>query len=633
MTRFVSPVFQALSKTGTPLPGAELTVFDTGTTTKKRLYLDDAETVETSNPVVANGAGIFPLFFYSGTAKQVLKSVRKDPETGTKIRVLQWERDPVFELAQQQDVESLVDVTTTIINNSNTIAVGETVTTRGYSTQGDGGAGLWRKTGNTGTPSQDPVQYGAGGITDADGAVWELVSVHLNVLMYGAVRNVQTDTQPQIQQMLDDFVGREVYMPKGEYYVANTVWVKKHGQWLIGESLGTYIFNGQRKDGTSLIWFGSDGGTLCQFYVDDNTTSPFSLSGGGLKNLQFFCPGPNGEADTGLFIPDCNGCRFESLKVDGGRNFSLDLTAFVPDITGLNSVFNCSFDNIALWASTSGIAFNIGETPNPGGGDHPAFVSFNNTRITYENGTGLNMDEGDDLAFTTLGLARREGGTADAAVLTTLAQGNHFRNVNAGFPDGTAPRIIDNGTNNYWELSGIDTNIKPEAGPENFFMYTGTQTDPNSADSKLPVIKLPNKSIGGNFKLDWYESGDLNIVLTIGGSGAGITYANRSGRFTRIGNQVFMQIQITLTSKGTNTGNLQVNALPYRSSSVNRTYSAFRQVSNFAAGINDAGSQIGIGTFNLDLVKSTGSGGSVPMTDADISNDSDWIMTTQYEAQ
>ena len=50
--------------------------------------------------------------------------------------------------------------------------------------------------------------------------------------------------------------------------------------------------------------------------------------------------------------------------------------------------------------------------------------------------------------------------------------------------------------------------------------------------------------------------------LTFGGSNAGITYSSRGGNYMRIGNVVFWNFSITLTSKGSATGDAEVGGFP-----------------------------------------------------------------------
>jgi hypothetical protein len=63
--------------------------------------------------------------------------------------------------------------------------------------------------------------------------------------------------------------------------------------------------------------------------------------------------------------------------------------------------------------------------------------------------------------------------------------------------------------------------------------------------------------------LDDYEEGTWTPALSFGGSGTGITYAARNGRYTKIGRMVTVGCYINLSSKGSATGNVQISGLPF----------------------------------------------------------------------
>ena len=65
---------------------------------------------------------------------------------------------------------------------------------------------------------------------------------------------------------------------------------------------------------------------------------------------------------------------------------------------------------------------------------------------------------------------------------------------------------------------------------------------------------------GASNKLDAYEEGTWIPVLSFGNASVGITYiANaQNGKYTRIGNRVFFDIAISLSSKGTSTGTARI---------------------------------------------------------------------------
>ena len=63
--------------------------------------------------------------------------------------------------------------------------------------------------------------------------------------------------------------------------------------------------------------------------------------------------------------------------------------------------------------------------------------------------------------------------------------------------------------------------------------------------------------------LDDYEEGTWTPQLTINSSTSGITYTSRSAAYTKIGELVFVEGDIQLSSRGTNGGTVRIGSLPF----------------------------------------------------------------------
>ena len=73
--------------------------------------------------------------------------------------------------------------------------------------------------------------------------------------------------------------------------------------------------------------------------------------------------------------------------------------------------------------------------------------------------------------------------------------------------------------------------------------------------------------------LDDYEEGTWTPVLTFGGGSTGITYGSRTALYTKVGNTVYVAMDIVLTNKGSSTGSVWVTGLPFAyNSSLNNVY-------------------------------------------------------------
>lgn len=63
--------------------------------------------------------------------------------------------------------------------------------------------------------------------------------------------------------------------------------------------------------------------------------------------------------------------------------------------------------------------------------------------------------------------------------------------------------------------------------------------------------------------LDDYEEGSFTPTVTIGGSSTGVTYSTQTGSYTKIGNRVFFELRIVLTSGGGLSGSVRIAGLPF----------------------------------------------------------------------
>lgn len=91
-SRFITPVFQALDDSGKSVSGAQLFFFEVGSsTTLKDTFTDDTELTANSNPVIADGSGIFPNIYGTDLYRVVLKHATTGPKKNAQI----WERDNV----------------------------------------------------------------------------------------------------------------------------------------------------------------------------------------------------------------------------------------------------------------------------------------------------------------------------------------------------------------------------------------------------------------------------------------------------------------------------------------------------------------------------------------------------------
>ena len=67
--------------------------------------------------------------------------------------------------------------------------------------------------------------------------------------------------------------------------------------------------------------------------------------------------------------------------------------------------------------------------------------------------------------------------------------------------------------------------------------------------------------------LDDYEEGTFNIGLSFGGNANAMSISSRSGHYLKVGNRIFVNFMLYLSSKGDSTGTAQLTGLPFTTSS------------------------------------------------------------------
>jgi len=88
----------------------------------------------------------------------------------------------------------------------------------------------------------------------------------------------------------------------------------------------------------------------------------------------------------------------------------------------------------------------------------------------------------------------------------------------------------------------------------------------NLTGGQIAFPATQSASSGAN-TLDDYEEGTITPTITFGGGNTGLTYSYQVGRYTKIGDTVHYTIHVTLTAKGSSTGELRIGGLPFSATS------------------------------------------------------------------
>jgi len=130
---------------------------------------------------------------------------------------------------------------------------------------------------------------------------------------------------------------------------------------------------------------------------------------------------------------------------------------------------------------------------------------------------------------------------------------------------------------------------------------------------RFPAVQIPSADVN---TLDDYEEGIWTPTLEFGGASVGITYSVQQGVYTKIGNMVFFNIRIQLTSKGVSVGDALIQGLPF-------VVGASPAVSISFDKITFADMVIAVASSSaIYLREITNAGNRTSLTDADFADDS-----------
>jgi hypothetical protein len=132
---------------------------------------------------------------------------------------------------------------------------------------------------------------------------------------------------------------------------------------------------------------------------------------------------------------------------------------------------------------------------------------------------------------------------------------------------------------------------------------------------------------GSANKLDDYETGDFTPIVEFGGASVGLTYTAQWGRYTKIGNTVTFQVGIDISDKGTSTGSLRIQNLPFTSATGSyHSYPCSVFIAGFTGLSGAPYATIQESTSQVRFYTSSGTGTQTAITDANAS--SGYFMVT-----
>jgi len=145
-------------------------------------------------------------------------------------------------------------------------------------------------------------------------------------------------------------------------------------------------------------------------------------------------------------------------------------------------------------------------------------------------------------------------------------------------------------------------------------------TAPSTSGSGITFPATQSASSNAN-TLDDYEEGTFTPTVAFGGGTTGITYATQVGYYTKIGNFVWITLSVTLSNKGSSSGNFQILGLPFNIGQ--NVIPSMRMSSTTFGGQYTAVSQ----TTQFELQETSEAGTLSTITNSDATNSSQIILT------
>ena len=193
---------------------------------------------------------------------------------------------------------------------------------------------------------------------------------------------------------------------------------------------------------------------------------------------------------------------------------------------------------------------------------HPTDEPLTATVGTFTDGLTV-----DDDGATVLTVDRA---TSDGVIIDVQKDGSSVGSIKAG-----GGNLTVNSASNYGILQNADVNQyvwSNSSGVGAFYPESDNARDLGTSTKRFQDLYLSgNLYIGGTGSanaLDDYEFGTWTANINFGsstGSSTGATYSNTAGNYVKIGNLVHVQCRISLTAKGSSTGNANITGIPFTS--------------------------------------------------------------------
>jgi hypothetical protein len=145
---------------------------------------------------------------------------------------------------------------------------------------------------------------------------------------------------------------------------------------------------------------------------------------------------------------------------------------------------------------------------------------------------------------------------------------------------------------------------------------------------QFPATQVPSADANA---LDDYEEATFTPALAFGGGSTGLTYSNRVGRATKVGNRMFVSIAITLSAKGSSTGTATVTGLPVATSATANLSQSAAVWANTLSSITGQLEAFAVPSATSLEIDQLGTGTASALTHANFNDTSQLFINFNYE--